>query len=516
MVKLIGSFHSVEIFGPMLTRKLMEILVMALFFMLIFSNVITALSTFYLSADLELLLGLPIARSTFHYARLSEAVIQSSWMMAMFGLPVFIAYGLVYSAPLWWYPLLLVCVAAFLLIPGAVGVIVASILVNVFPARRAREIMALFGLLGLIGLFLFLRLLRPEQLVNAEGFESLAAYVATVQAPMGELPPQWMATVLLGPLQGKGLDGIGLGLLLSSGAACMVVSRWITHPLYREGWSKTQEASSARFAKAGVFSNGLRRLASKLPRDVGAIFEKDIRIFVRDPAQWSQLLILCSLIVIYLFSVKSLPVDVVQGAYMQTFKNALAFLNLGMAGFVMAGIAIRFQFTSVSSEGRAFWMLQSGPVSPRRFLWTKALPGFFPMLLVGLILVLASNAILDSPMELVLIEGATTVVLAIGLSGLAVGMGALFPNFKADTAAKAAAGPAGILFMVAALSLIAGVMILESLAMWFILRAQFMGGSLSSIEMAITGLSFLAATGLCLFAGVYPINRAARGLWERG
>ena len=194
MVKLIGAF-TVEVFGPMLTRKLLEILVMALFFMLIFSNVITALSTFYLSADLELLHGLPISRSTFHYARLAEAVIQSSWMMAMFGLPVFLAYGQVYEAPIWWYPLLVACVIAFILIPGAVGVIVASVLVNVFPARRAREIMALFGLLGLIGLFLFLRLLRPEQLVNAEGFESLAAYVATVQAPMGEpLPSGWQGS----------------------------------------------------------------------------------------------------------------------------------------------------------------------------------------------------------------------------------------------------------------------------------------------------------------------------------
>ena len=295
----------------------------------------------------------------------------------------------------------------------------------------------------------------------------------------------------------------------------MVLSRWLTHPLYREGWSKTQEASSARFAKEGVFSNVLTRACSVLPRDIGAIFEKDARTFVRDPAQ-SQLLILCSLIVIYLFSVKSLPVDVVQGAYMQTFKNALAFLNLGMAGFVMAGIAIRFQFTSVSTEGRAFWMLQSGPVSPRRFLWTKALPGFFPMIAVGLILVLASNAILDSPVELMVIEGATTVILAIGLSGLAVGMGALFPNFKADTAAKAAAGPAGILFMVAALSLIAGVMLLEAVPMWFILRSQFMGGSLSTSELGISVALFVAAAGLCVAVGNYAINRASKGLWERG
>jgi ABC-2 type transport system permease protein len=243
---------------------------------------------------------------------------------------------------------------------------------------------------------------------------------------------------------------------------------------------------------------------------------KDVRCFFRDPAQWSQVLILVSLIVIYLFSVKSLPVDVVHGAYMQGFKNALAFLNLGMAGFVMAGIAIRFQFTAVSSEGRAFWMVQSGPIHPVRFLWAKAIPGFVPMLIVGLTLVLASNAILDSPPALVWVEGATTVVLALGISGIAVGMGAMFPNFKADTAAKVAAGPAGILFMVVSLSLIAVVMLLEALPMWFILRAQFMGGSLSQQEWMISAFAFVLATVVCLFAAVWPVRKAAKGLWARG
>jgi ABC-2 type transport system permease protein len=517
MEYLVGAFHNVEVFGPLLTKKLLEILLLALFFMLIFSNVVTAFSTFYLSADLELLLGLPIPRSTFYYARLSETVIQSSWMMLMFGTPVFLAYGLVHGAGLVYYGLLAVLIPAFLIIPGAIGVLVASVLVNVFPARRAREVMALLGLLALVVLFVLMRMVRPEQLVNPEGFESLAAYVATVQAPMGEvLPPQWLSVGLLSPLQGNGVAWIQMGLLVSCAGASVAISRWVTQRLYRGGWSKTQEASAARFAKSNLLSGVLNRVASFLPRDMGAVLVKDVRTFFRDPAQWSQVLILVSLIIIYLFSVQSLPVDVVKGPYMQSFKNALAFLNLGMAGFVMAGIAIRFQFTAVSGEGRAFWMVQSGPVSPERFLWAKALPGFVPMLVVGLTLVLASNAILDSPPALMLIEGATTVVLAFGISGIAVGMGALFPNFKADSAAKVSAGPAGILCMVFSLLLVAAVMLLEALPMWFILRAQFMGGSLSSIEMLLSVVAFGLATVLCALAAIWPIRKAARGLWARG
>lgn len=88
---LVGKFLDIEGFGPFLARKLMEMLLASLFVMLTFSNIITALSTFYLSDDLELVLSLPISRPTFHYARFLDTLTQSSWMMALFGVPVFLA-----------------------------------------------------------------------------------------------------------------------------------------------------------------------------------------------------------------------------------------------------------------------------------------------------------------------------------------------------------------------------------------------------------------------------------------
>ena len=98
MYWLIGAFHEVEVFGPILTRKLMELLLMGMFGLLCFSNTVTGLSTFYLSEDLELVLSLPVPRWQFHFARLLDTMAQSSWMIVVFGLPVFLAYGLHYGA----------------------------------------------------------------------------------------------------------------------------------------------------------------------------------------------------------------------------------------------------------------------------------------------------------------------------------------------------------------------------------------------------------------------------------
>ena len=61
---LISAFHHVEVFGPILSRKLLELLMLGLFTLLCFSNIVTALSTFYLSDDLELLLSLPVSRAS--------------------------------------------------------------------------------------------------------------------------------------------------------------------------------------------------------------------------------------------------------------------------------------------------------------------------------------------------------------------------------------------------------------------------------------------------------------------
>ena len=51
----IQQFHSIELIGPLVLRKLLEILLLSLFTLLCFSNLVTALSVFYLSDDLELL-----------------------------------------------------------------------------------------------------------------------------------------------------------------------------------------------------------------------------------------------------------------------------------------------------------------------------------------------------------------------------------------------------------------------------------------------------------------------------
>ncbi len=505
MYFLVGQFWVVEGFGPFLARKLLEMLLASLFVMLAFSNVITALSQYFLADDLELVLGLPISRTTFHYARFLDTLVQSSWMMALFGLPVFLAYGFRMDAGLSYYAMLLVAVPALLVMATNFGVVIATVLVNVFPARRTRELMVLLGLLLVAALFTVVRSLRPERLVNAQEFASLASYLSEMQLPAPTLfPPRWASETLAATLLYSPFPWVEAGLLVSGALASSAVARWTVAWGFEGGWSRAQEARAARFYRARSFD----WLVRPLPAAWRAMAGKELRVFARDPSQWSQVFLLAGVCGIYLVSVQSLPMSAFQGQVLQWMKRGVAFLNLGMGGFVMAAIAARFQFTAVSREGRAWWVVRGSPVEPAVMLRAKGVLGLAPMLVVGMIVVVGSGILLEAPAGLLLLEAVTTVLLAYGISGLALAMGAVWPDFRADTAARAASSPAAVFFMVIALVLVFLVLTLEAVGVWLYLR----GGGVSVLAAVPVAL----AGGLCVFAGRWPVTRAAGILWARG
>ena len=514
---MVDTFHSVEVFGPILTRKLMELLLLGMFGLLCFSNTVTALSTFYLSDDLELLLSLPVPRERFHIARLLDTLFQSSWMIVVFGLPVFIAYGVTHESGPLYYGLLAVVLPAFLLIPGSIGVAMATLLVTIFPARRLRELLVLVGILSLAFVFMMLRVFRPERLVDAGSFDSLAAYVAELQAPIPSLfPPRWAADILISVLESRPFPTMDMALLMTGAIAASGLGRWLTTAMYDRGRARAQEAREARMAKAGWLDLVVTKASAKLDVAQRAILLKDIKTFFRDPGQWSQLFLVGSIVVISLVSVAALPVDVVRGPWVGTFRNVLAFLVLGMVGFVMAAVAARFQFSAVSAEGRAYWLVRSSPVTAEQYLWAKMWPGILPMLVLGEVLAVVSCVILEAGTFLTIVASGTAVGLSFGIAGVAVGMGAIYPDFRADSASRAAAGPAGVLFMVAALILVFVVIGVLGVPVYMVLRSQVDGIPLQSVQWVIVTVCFVASAAICAAATVVPLRIGAKRLWAKG
>src|SRR6185503_14262668 len=108
---------------------------------LAFSGVVTALSTFFLSEDLRLLLTAPVAVRRLFHARFFRTVGQSSWMVVIFLAPVLMGIGWARCAGAGFYLTAMLATLPFVVIPVAAGTMATLFLVNTFPARRARDLL---------------------------------------------------------------------------------------------------------------------------------------------------------------------------------------------------------------------------------------------------------------------------------------------------------------------------------------------------------------------------------------
>ena len=390
-------FQSVEIIGDILAHHLLSMVLLTFFSLLVFSHIITALSNIYLSTDLELCHSSPAPLEAVFISRSIFTVIDSSWMVVVFGLPIMMAYAFVYRPGPGYYLTLAHMAVALIIIAASLGILFTMIIVNIFPAQRTRDIIMLLMIFGIVALYLMFRMLRPERLVDPEAFFGVMHYVSALRAPDSPyLPTHWVTETLWEYLNGSGRTGhlFETLLLWSTATALFVINVWVAGAIYFNGFSRSQEAKKRSRGGGKVLDFMINLLKRPAGSDLASILDKDIRTFFRDNTQWSQLLLLGALVVVYLYNFSVLPLDK-SPIKIEFLQNELAFLNMGLAGFVLSAVSVRFIFPAVSSEGSAFWILQSSPLSLQRFLWGKYVLYVIPMLIMGEILIIVTNYMLE-------------------------------------------------------------------------------------------------------------------------
>ncbi|HVB30914.1 MAG TPA: hypothetical protein VNE60_05230 [Gemmatimonadaceae bacterium] len=502
LYRLLNYFRGVEEIGPLLAGKLLGLILIGFFSILVLSNIITALSSFFLARDLDLLVSGPVDWLKLYLAKLLETTVHSSWMVTLLAIPMFAAYGRVYEGG-WWFPLVSASVfLPFLIIPAVVGSAVTLLLVNIFPARRTRDILSVIAVLAAGGIVLLFRLVRPERLARPEGFRSLVDFVTVLRTPTSPmLPSEWAARGVMSWLQYR-LDYLPFYLLWSSAAAAVVIGALLHRAFYLKGFSKAQE-SGAHWVRG----TALRRFGALVFRPLSVLKRelvlKELRVFFRDTTQWSQLILLGVLVVVYVFNIKYLPLH---GDGMTFFLiNIVPFLNLVLAGFVLASIAARFIFPAVSLEGRTLWLLRSSPMEVRDLLWAKFWVGTLPLLILALAIVSVTDYLLAVSDFMFAVSVLTITLMTFAVAGLALGFGTMFPQFDTENAAQIPTSFGGLLFMMASVAMIGGVVILEARPVYSYLSASMYHTDPDPVEM---WLGFGAAALLCVGCTLVPIRIA--------
>ncbi len=436
--------------APALVQKTLELLMAFFFGLLTFSSALGAFSSFYMREDLPLLMVAPVPLGRLFLSRFAQTWVQASWMMLSFALPILWASGPVLKAPFAYYLALTAGFIPLSMTGSAIGCLLAMALSRVFPARRNRQAFFVLAMgLFLCG-YLALRWAEPERYFNAEGFAQLVQLLNRIDpATVGKHPAGWLLCALFSGLSGRWgmavLNGtlllLGCGVTVALGAAFAKATWRRSFALYLEGSvEKPAIASKARPLPA--------KKAAKVASPLWALYRRDTLIFFRSAGQWSQLLLVAALVVVYIFNFKHLDLLIKSGIL---GTRGLFFINLLLGTMVAAVLAARFLYPSVSLEGHAFWICQAAPLPVEVLLKSKVLWGFLPLCGCCLLLNIVSNLMVRLPFCESACSALLTLLCAYAYTGMAVGMGACDARFDDPNPAKIASSLGAVLFMLCCL-----------------------------------------------------------------
>ncbi len=487
-----------------LIAKIINLLFILFLALLMYSNIVMGISSLFLSEENDLFHSKPLHDESIFIYRFTETFLGTSWMFVVFGMPVFMAYAHALAHPWSFIVKIIAVLTPVLLLATGFGITVAVVLILIFSPKRTQRALVIAGAILTVGLIMIFRWMRPEQLVNPVGIEEVAYYLRTLRLPeLPWLPSTWASNALSSFAEYSDHNAVRpLFLLWSGGLSAVIVSLFA----FKLFWwrARSRGKGGENLPKGSIKKTD--RLST--PFKMG-FFYRDVVLFFRDAGQWSQMIIISALIIIYVLNFKNLPYELFG------FQYWMSFISVGASGLILAALLARFAFPSVSAEGQSIWILKTAPINWSKYLWTKYVVYLVPTIVLALIMNVFSLVILDA--SLLLFVKCITVILLISLActALAVGMGAIYPNFNLSEPAKVAISGGGFLFMVFSIGFIVSAVFLSVFpdAVRYLSLYSPAMVRLGNIDRMVTYAAMLLLT---LVTIVLPIRIGIRSLRKRG
>lgn len=493
--------------GPTLAERLLVLVLVGLLAMLFVSATITALGTFYLAEDLIVLRAAPVPLRRLHHARFVETLAASSWMAVLVLVPVLAAYLVHFGGGAAFALAAVAALVPFFVVPVAGGVLVATVLVLVVPARGARDGLAIGSAVALAAIAAAVRLVGPERHLHPTGLVGMAAYLADAGLPGSPwLPSTWLAEVLVVALGLRtGTPGFHAALLASTALVAFLGSATVIEAVFPIAWTRAQTGRGGGRDRGRWLWRALRWATAPLPVRTGALLTKDLVVFLRDPAQWSQLVLVGLVVGVYVYNFTALPLDDT-GPLAVAMRDLATVLNLALATFVATAVAVRFVYPLPSLEGPAWWVVRTAPVPLERIWAGKFWSGFLPLGALTLGLVAGTNHLLAAPLAVTVSVLPVVVALLGAIVSLGLAFGTAHAELDGRDAGRIATGHGAVLYMLAAVALIVSVV---GLAAWpmerLLVSLRHGGGALRPAVVLAATLGFGAA--ILLSAVVWAVAR---------
>ena len=492
-------FAADEEIATLILSRLAEYGFAVLFFMMLYSSMLTSIHVLLSDRTLCVLWTWPVSEAAIWWSRIIVVVQKSSWMVAGFAMPVLLALGIAAGAPLFYYLLIVPVLLAFGILPCGIGIAAALTLVFFLPPRRLQQVLLFTGLaVGMLGVLAFQRM-RLERILQRGDPTRLAEQLAELRSlpePIGA-PMRWAGEGLLSASLGR-FDGRGiLGLMLL--AALVLVALYpLGRVMFYSAWSRNTVARDPRLASRG------RR--SRLFVNGPPLLFKDSRVFFRELEQWSSVVMVLPLVLLCVGNMKLVFSQMPEGSAI------LGWANLLMNGMIVSGVGARILYPAFSLEGAAFWNVLASPLRLRTLLWSKFL--FYSLPLIGSAVVFTTvNGVLFSLSgELWALTMYTSVLSAAGICAIGIAFAAAFPQFRYRQVSQVVLSMGGLYYMRACFAFVAATCLI-----WLVPFLRFLPGGfgpepqlpiLSPLPWLIVGtLLSVGTVVLCLLLARRALSR---------
>ncbi len=388
---------SPEVFNIMLIKGYSLIFII-IFFIQIINGLLISFNTFYQARDLEVLLTSPVSRMSLFFSRLLETHLKTSWMLIIFGIPLLVSSGSLFHANLIYYFYSSALLFLFSIIPVNLGAGITILLSGVFNIAKLKKIALSAGIIAAIAVVTLLRLFRPERFVNPELFANLKIFLSELNTPSFILlPNRWLSEAVFNFLnKNYGDIFIFVSLLLLTPYITVIFLALIYKKYHYKGWGLLQVGSTRfrggdiiskkktghdayiySFAKRIISSRPVQLLFSSFDSRGITLFRKDLLYQFRDIKNVQQNLVLFSLIIIYIFSIASLPLN--WEVYAVKLKYIISFFNLGLILIIIASLCSKLVYPAIVSEGNFLWIIKTAPITPKKYIRTKFFFLFIPI-----------------------------------------------------------------------------------------------------------------------------------------
>jgi ABC-2 type transport system permease protein len=463
-------------------------------------------STLLHSADYLLLSAAPIRPRTVIAAKLLDATVTNCLQFTVIGIPAIAACGVALNLPLAGWPVLLLIVALFVLLPALATALLLLLALALFGMRRVRGAIATVNVL-LATVVCLTIVMQINQLPIHQSLNSMLSTPPPISARGAAHagPSAWFANSLISI--SKGEWGVGLAQL---GWIALLIAVLYTVCMALGGKmisaaSTAEEGEGQAAALSGGAISNRRRLPAWIPAQLATLVVKDLKYVVRDSVLLGQL----GMPVILFF----VPLAMATQPSLRSMASLseLYVVSVGMTSVVVFMQTSILSLSSIGLENRGFWIVLTAPCPGRRLVIAKFIMSTVVSGGVGVILSILDGLLFSAPPLFVLIQSLMTVLIAIGLCGMGVGISAALPRFVYENPAHRVSVWALILgfFGSVAYVIISGTLFV----VLYLLVSQTEGHA-----MLFYGVGTLFFLGLTVVCAVVPMEIGAKRLdayqWE--